>query len=578
MGALIATVFTIIVVAISSFAVVNPDISFDYRSLAKVINDGGGGASKPKITPKKTPTPKIISSSSSTAKKNCTLDGGTWTNNKCVFPTSTQPTSTTPKTKKCISECNKTKDCQMDLGPEYSCSKSADKCNKCVKKTSKSTTTPTPFPKSSPSLTPAKTPTSTPDTAQPDSECGTVEDCPPKSNCTITACSGSPRKCRYSCSTTPTPSLIKTPTPTITPPPSLAPTITQSDCDKCLETNSPSECAGACRNIGKTITTPLGTHECNPETDESFCSGNAVKSCSGSGTWSMRTCQHGCADATCNPPPQTDPFEELPGLGTYGLAGNSAIPLPQSAVTSPEGFQKWVSSVVSGLGTGAVVGAAALGGAATLPAGGIPIAVIMAQNALAAAPAWVAPTLTIAGTFPGVVANTKCLFVPESCTEQDKMNIFLTGVGVQQLIDEQMIQSIASQKKILTLFHGSAFQNNRSIMENGIYGVGNGIAPTLTDDINTAIEYASGQGLSMTGASVRNTVEGGYVYQVKVPLDKVTFVDDFAGEKLYTLSLNNPSQPGAMHDTWKALSPDYINTVYRINPNGEILEIIEIIR
>ena len=202
--------------------------------------------------------------------------------------------------------------------------------------------------------------------------------------------------------------------------------ITQADCDKCLQNYTPSECAGVCQHIGKTITTPLGQNECTA--GEKFCSAGNLKVCSNSGTWGLQTCPNGCENNACKPKPtpaptvataKIDPFANLAGLGTYGLAGNTAIPLPQSAVTSQEGFNQWQGSVFSGLGTGLAAGSAALGGIVAAPvvtpiaaqaaAGNLSIAYLMAQNALAASPALqTAAAVATLSQFPlAIIAHDK---------------------------------------------------------------------------------------------------------------------------------------------------------------------------
>ncbi|MBU2543365.1 hypothetical protein KJ707_02285, partial [Patescibacteria group bacterium] len=66
---------------------------------------------------------------------------------------------------------------------------------------------------------------------------------------------------------TPSPSLRPTPTPN---------TITQSDCDRCLATNTPSECRSACSNIGETYNaTPTCTPGC--------LTSNTLRTCSNTG-------------------------------------------------------------------------------------------------------------------------------------------------------------------------------------------------------------------------------------------------------------------------------------------------------
>ena len=167
--------------------------------------------------------------------------------------------------------------------------------------------------------------------------------------------------------------------------PTAAPVIIKSDYQKCLDLgNSPSECSGITQNIGKTITTPAGKTECDPAVNKPFCSGGNLKTCSASGTWGLTTCSNGCENTACKAKP--NPLAALNELGPpSGLGAGAAIPLPlpQSAVTSEEGFQQYAGAVGAGLGTGLAIGSAALGGTALLPAGGLPVAALMAQNAIA---------------------------------------------------------------------------------------------------------------------------------------------------------------------------------------------------
>ena len=222
-----------------------------------------------------------------------------------------------------------------------------------------------------------------------------------------------------------------TPAQPVAPQPATTNTITKSDYQKCLDNgNTPTECSPVAQNLGKTITTPTGTGqtECNPAVNKPFCSAGNLKVCSNSGTWGLQTCPNGCENNACKPKPtpaptvataKIDPFANLAGLGTYGLAGNTAIPLPQSAVTSQEGFNQWQGSVFSGLGTSLAAGSAALGGIVAAPvvtpiaaqaaAGNLSIAALMAQNALAASPALqTAAAVATLSQFPlAIIAHDK---------------------------------------------------------------------------------------------------------------------------------------------------------------------------
>ncbi|MBU1323306.1 hypothetical protein KKE75_04590, partial [Patescibacteria group bacterium] len=81
-------------------------------------------------------------------------------------------------------------------------------------------------------------------------------------------------------------------------------TITKSDYQKCLDDgNTPGECSPVAQNIGKTITTPTGQKECDPNKDKPFCSGNNLKTCSASGTWGLQTCQYDCENNACKSAP-----------------------------------------------------------------------------------------------------------------------------------------------------------------------------------------------------------------------------------------------------------------------------------
>ena len=211
--------------------------------------------------------------------------------------------------------------------------------------------------------------------------CPTATPTPPP----IPYCSYSVQEhCGYGCAPTLSGGTCK-PAPTPTPPV----IITMSDYDKCIASgNTPAECKNILDHIGQPITTLLGQQECTPGT--AYYSGNTLHQCSSSGTWGLRTCQYGYNSSSnaCNTPPPTTTnlLAGLEGLSVSGLSGSTAIPLPQSAVSSTQGFQQWESAVFGGMGTGLAVGSLALGGAALLPAGGLPVAALMAQNAIAASP------------------------------------------------------------------------------------------------------------------------------------------------------------------------------------------------
>ena len=194
---------------------------------------------------------------------------------------------------------------------------------------------------------------------------------------------------------------------------------------------------------------------------EKFCSAGNLKVCSNSGTWGLQTCPNGCENNACKPKPtpaptvataKIDPFANLAGLGTYGLAGNTAIPLPQSAVTSQEGFNQWQGSVFSGLGTGLAAGSAALGGAALLPAGGLPVAALMAQNTLAGSSTLqTAAAVATLSQFPASIIACQTQGADSPACQMGAAGItsglFTDPIGTFQSLQTsaQQVQSVAQQ-------------------------------------------------------------------------------------------------------------------------------------
>ncbi len=63
------------------------------------------------------------------------------------------------------------------------------------------------------------------------------------------------------------------------------------------------------------------------------------------------------------------------------------------------------------------------------------------SNMLSDIPQWVGQAVTVASTLPGAYYAGKCLY--ESCTPDEQMAAFLTGVGIQDIQAQQMIDSSA---------------------------------------------------------------------------------------------------------------------------------------
>jgi len=255
-------------------------------------------------------------------------------------------------------------------------------------------------------------------------------------------------------------------------------------------------------------------------------------------------------------------------------------------------MDKIEKDVSTGVAIGApIVAATVLTGGVLIPeiaglagsAGGlaaIPLATsVVLSNYLSSLPAWVTPTMTFAGTLPAVYSTTKCNLgycTPEEY-EQAQMAAFMTGVGIQQIYEQQMIQNIAAQDiktptSTVTLYHGSQHELS-PILDNGLNGsVG---LPTFSDDImQTPIDFASGKGFSFA-SSVPKRGLGGYVLEVEIPTnlvipDEVMEYGPGISETYYSLSQNNPLQSGATSSNQVTLLPEYISNIYPVTPTGEL--------
>ena len=224
-------------------------------------------------------------------------------------------------------------------------------------------------------------------------------------------------------------------------------------------------CAGVCKNISGTITTPLGQTECTAGTK--LCSGNNLKICSNSGTWGLTTCANGCENNACKPAPaKPDQFANLPGLGTYGLAGNSSIPLPQSAITSSQGFQQYAGAVVGGMASGLAVSGAVVGGAAVASVGGPGVAYLMAQNAIAGSSTLqTAAAVATLSQFPASIIACQTQGTDSPACQYGAMGI-TTGFFADPIGTLQGLQASAQQVQSVAQAGLSNLQTNTSNLFN----------------------------------------------------------------------------------------------------------------
>ncbi|MCX6794196.1 MAG: hypothetical protein NTY06_03790 [Candidatus Gottesmanbacteria bacterium] len=336
------------------------------------------------------------------------------------------------------------------------------------------TPTQTPTLTRTPTPTPTRTPTSTPIPTPTLPTCGSGLTCTGRFSCLSdeTSCrqpsTGATLCCKRA---TPTPTPTRTPTFTPTPTPTLQACGTGLTCTgrfSCLSDETackqPSTGATLCCKNSTNTPTPTSTPAVGFVPLGAICGGWTVTgdTCS--------QCQYGvitdlgikhCASA---PIPSVAPNSKAIGDNCSNnsecasghcmndlqfAAAHTGAPPAWNATTTC--ITAEVGQGLNNLATGVAIGAGVAAAPVLIPAAvgvasSLPLMGVMAGSALATLPSWVSPVLTVAGTLPGVYSNTKCLINPASCTAQDQMNTFMTGVGVQQLIEQQAIQSLTAQR------------------------------------------------------------------------------------------------------------------------------------
>lgn len=179
---------------------------------------------------------------------------------------------------------------------------------------------------------------------------------------------------------------------TCKPDPSI---ISQADCNQCRLTNSVSECSGVCSNIGKKII----DYSCTPGKNE--CSNGNLKICSNSGTWGLTTCSNGCENGACkSAPAPAKKVDSNAGLiatyntlnaVTFGAFGNYVQTYQNISAQNPQASYLQQAFNPQGIAASAQLGvvltaegaAVAAAGPAAQAIAGLPVAALMAQNALA---------------------------------------------------------------------------------------------------------------------------------------------------------------------------------------------------
>ena len=647
MGSLIATIFTVVVLAISTFVVSNPNFNFDNRSIAMMTEGGGGNIPKPKATANAqignqsiahptsyhppVPTRSIVTATPTQAaasppsnsedaaairaeRKECQISGGSWTNGNCDDPASTvsYPKTTNPTTVVTASPPSNSEDAAAIRAERKECQISGGSWTNGNCDDPASTVS---YPKTT---NPTTVVTASPPSNSEDAAAIRAE----RKECVINGGTWSNDKCVVPTATISPQKAI--PTPTSTPTPSA------TSCDGKPEGTQICNSGGGynyCKvghwyskkcEIGETCSsgscTKVATqtiYSC--ETYPSCGSGARLKtgvSINGTITFSYQCCNSGevcdSSQGKCTPSTKKDlgaicgtdddcNSGHCWGTNTYAPPQGNAIvgQLLTTGVRTCRSTSQTeeAAKVIAPMVVDAVIPVKAIercGTSSTLSADCLALlALPELQPGLQAISDAVSYSLTgiraaransISSSLDSL-SDSGASLAPKNIDQQGAIATILNSENNTLLTNstDEVVKTLENKPETITLYHGSAFQNHESIMENGIYGVGNGIIPTFSDDIRIPTEFASGKGLSASGRSVANKVQGGYVYQVEVPVNKVTYDGPgiFDNESYFTLSLDNPTRPGAPYDTWKTLEPQYIKKVFRVNNLGEIIEVVE---
>lgn len=245
--------------------------------------------------------------------------------------------------------------------------------------------------------------------------------------------------------------------------------ISQDDCDKCLLTNSPSECQGACANIGEKIV----DDSCTPNTNECFF-GN-LRTCSSSGTKGLKTCDNGCDILT-------NTCFELLSTGE-ACFNDKQCGEGNRCYTVQLTLEQRSISICASSQTGAalIADAKSLDNIASNPNTLIRLGLIAAAVGITQNPAtaqYIQPlvnsfqnlspsAIEFVGTLPGVYSSVKCNYNTilnqwfGNCTEQDILNQQYTVIGIQEAMNQQMIQSLAVRNNLFNT--AKIIENQNSI-------------------------------------------------------------------------------------------------------------------
>ncbi len=672
MGAFIATIFTVVVVAISSIVITNPNINFDNRSKAMMTEGGGGNipktiakpTAKPILKPTgtanaqigATPSPKPTSTpipcscvgghltgncgagtgspcsantttttpsptSSGTdllaEKKECQMNGGAWTNNKCVYPTSTASlpkptTSNSSASDSCgdgmVCSSISSSSCINGDGEPTPCVKSGGATGNCCSPINQPTTTPTTSPtKAVATVTPTcvkeggtykdGVPCCSPlvKVVTPyGAYCGKKGECTPgtkkcqiggnntyfeylcdssgyfqqnkrcdfgcfNNSCSTGGCTAGQTRCDPS-----RPNELETCTGTA---------WSGKSCDYGCETVSSTK--AQCKTLS--CTNPAGT----PNVTKICNDAGGYNYCSSDGKWYSKKCE---GTSVCEKGECISKF--LKGIGEAcasesecqtGYCYSGSDTLGGSPFDTKDTCHANPVSVMDDLkvteAKGTIIGGAIVAAVAVpeilLVTNVIDDAATISQCALTQDPIacqWA--FATVMNPVPGTSVAREV--VEESADllkyTDDAVNIADSFDSVS-LRANNALQNV-TREETLTLYHGSQ-GDLESILNNGIYGVADG-GPTLSNHMmDTPLEFASGNGVSiMQSSQIKNM--GGYIVEVKVPQSKVATTDLADSEIYYALSANNPLQPNASSHNHVALSPNFIKNIYPVSANGVV--------
>jgi len=169
------------------------------------------------------------------------------------------------------------------------------------------------------------------------------------------------------------------------------------------------------------------------------------------------------------------------------------------------------------LAVGAPMAIQGLSGAATLGT------IIMSQL-----PTWVAPATLLAGTAPAVYSLTKCSINPDNCTDTDKLNMFLTGWGIQQIYETGASAGL-TQKSVAPAAAGAVEET----------GVNTAADQILSDDLASA-NITAPESVSAQNIVEKTSVKIGSDGQLLIPDEVSTPNVDLVSLQQGAAGLNEP--------------------------------------